>query len=656
MGKCRAVFLITFLLATAVAGAQTPTRYVIKFKNKGNNPFSLSAPQNFLSAKSIARRARYSIPFDSTDLPVTPAYIDSLRAVPGVTVLNASKWLNQVSIQTLDSAGSLSRINAFPFVLSSVSLAARITAIDALPSADKFGLQTQAIASFQNKLLADVFNYGASYNQIHLHNGEFLHNIGLQGQNMVIGMLDAGYRNFLTLKGLDSARLNNQILGTYDFVENTASVAEDDTHGMYCFSTMAANIPGQFVGTAPKAFFYLFRTEAAATEYPIEEHNWVCGAEKLDSAGADLISSSLGYNNFEAPLQRFSHIYADMNGNKTTAAIGADLAARKGLLVINAAGNEGANGWKYIVTPADGDSVLAVGAVTSTGVVGAFSSYGPSSDGQVKPDLASVGVSTVILSTNNAVAKGNGTSFATPNLAGLVACLWQGFPEASNMEIINALRQSGSIANAPDDRIGYGIPDVKKALITLLKKHSKSAVSNVDCNAQLSWTSKDVDFMSYEIERKGAGESEFQKIATMPGTGNVFEDHTYSFTDNLSGSNAGVFVYRVKQIIDTSAGAFFYFDEVKTEQPTSCKKEGLSLLPNPVKEVTHLKIAFAERIENLRVLITDMAGRPVYNRAANKPAGTFQLPLSLHHLAKGKYVVAVYNKDQKIATTSLVKL
>ncbi len=657
MFKSSAVFIFLFGLMAASAGAQTPTRFVVKFKDKGSNPFSFSAPQSFLSAKSIARRTRYSIPLDSTDLPITPRYIDSLRKVPGVTVLNASKWLNQVSIQTTDSAYSLSLINAFPFVLSSTPLAARVTAHNPIASLFKFGLQTQALASFQKGgLVADVYNYGASYNQIHIHNGEFLHNIGLRGQNMIIGMLDAGYKSYQTLKAFDSARLNGQILGTYDFVENTGSVDEDDAHGMFCFSIIAANIPGQFVGTAPKAFFYLFRTEEAATEYPIEEHNWVCGAERLDSVGADLISSSLGYSNFDAPLTSYSHVYADMNGNKTTAAIGADLAAKKGLLVVNAAGNEGANSWKYIITPADGDSVLAVGAVNTSGAVGTFSSYGPSSDGQIKPDLASVGVGTVIQNTNNTIARGNGTSFAAPNLAGLAACLWQGFPEATNMEVIGALRQSGSISNAPDNRIGYGIPDVKKALAVLTKKFSKIAATYADCHTTLAWTSNDVAFMGYDIERKTAGETQFTKVGQQAGTGAEFGKRNYTFFDDVTEIEAGAISYRVKQIIDTSAGASFYLDEVKIIHTASCRKEEITLLPNPAKSVTYIQINQPEPMQNLRVDIVDMSGRNVYSQTTNKPSGTYRVQLSIGHLAKGKYIVVVYNEGKKIATKELIKL
>jgi subtilisin family serine protease len=176
----------------------------------------------------------------------------------------------------------------------------------------------------------------------------------------------------------------------------------------------------------------------------------------------------LGYSLFDDPA--FNHTYADMNGNTTMVSKGADLAAKKGMIVCNSAGNSGNDGWKYIIAPADGDSVLAVGAVDVNGVVAGFSSYGPSSDGQIKPDVASVGAGTYVIATNGAVAQGDGTSFSNPNMAGLIACLWQAFPEFSNMQIIDAVRRSSSKFSNPNDRVGYGIPNMKLAYQILLEK------------------------------------------------------------------------------------------------------------------------------------------------------------------------------------------
>ena len=432
---------------------------------------------------------------------------------------------------------------------------------------------------------------------------------------------------------------------------------------MQCFSVIAANIPGQFVGTAPKANFYLFRTEEAATEYPIEEHNWVCGAEKLDSAGGDVISSSLGYYDFQGAFNSpaYNHVYADMNGNKTMPAIAADLAAKKGIMAVIAAGNEGNNSWHYIITPADGDSVIAVGAVNSTGVVASFSSYGPSADGQVKPDVASVGQGTIVQNPNNTIASGNGTSFACPNIAGLATCLWQGFPEYNNIKIINTLRQSGSIASAPNDRIGYGIPDVKKAVMQLIKEYSSASAIITNCKASLTWKSKDVASMKYEIERKGPGETNFIKISERFGTGTTFSNNDYEFIDDLNNTPAGNITYRIRQIIDTTIATFSsdYIDTVSINLVQTCviSNENIIVLqPNPTRSQASIKISSPAAIQNLQIKITDVLGQTMVTLIQTKQAGTVVIPLPTINIARGKYFVSVYGDGKFIGTRELLKL
>lgn len=654
--------LLTVVLLTQISEAQV-SRYIIKFKDKGSNPYSLSNPSAYLSQRAIDQRTKYSIALDSTDLPVTPRYIDSVRLAGTVTILNASKWLNSVSIQTND-ASALTKINALPFVQSVTGIALRTANQYLLNDKFKIEKQHQNLPSLKETgIRSDFYDYGSSFAQVHIHNGEFLHNIGLRGQNMIIGILDAGFKNYQTVKAFDSARNNGQILGVYDFVAKDSSVNEDDAHGLECFSTIAANIPGQFVGTAPKADFYLFRTEDASSEYPIEEHNWVCGAERIDSAGGDVISSSLGYNTFDVPLASASHSYADMNGNTTMAAIGADLAARKGILVVNSAGNEGGNSWKYIVTPADGDSVMAVGAVSTSGAVAGFSSYGPSSDGQIKPDVASVGVATVVQFSNNTIGTSNGTSFSCPNLAGLTTCLWQGFPEFNNMKIIHALQQSASQAPAPDDRAGYGIPDVRKALMNLLKDFASSTASASNCTVTLQWTSKDVSSMKYEIERMLPGQNNFLKIAEQNGTGTVFNTRpAYQYQDVLSGVASGTVIYRIRQIIDTSAAGFTadYIDTATVTLQGGCvdaTKTEVALTPNPAKDVLTIRVTTPSASSNVVIRIFNATGQLMTILNKTKLAGTvFYDNISLLRFAKGKYYVNVYDGKKLIATRELLKL
>jgi serine protease AprX len=664
------IALALLLSLSFVEGQSQVTRYLVKLRNKGFNSFSLANPSAYLSQRAIARRSRYGIALDSTDLPVTQRYLDSIASVPGVTILNASKWLNQVSIQTTD-ANAISRINTFPFVVSVTGISFRIGGTAAgFPG--KFNQPEGRGAGNTARELdvaADVVNYGASGAQIRIHNGNFLHNIGLRGEGMVIGMLDAGYQNYLTVSSLDSARRNGQILGIYDFVARDGSVNEDNAHGEECFSTIAANQPGSFVGSAFHANYYLFRTEDAATETPIEEHNWSCGAERVDSAGGDVISSSLGYNTFDAPFTAFSHSFSDMNGNTTMAAIAADLAAKKGILVANAAGNEGNNSWGRIITPADADSVLTVGAVTYAGAAASFTSRGPSADGQIKPDVASVGVQTIIQYPSGAISGGNGTSFATPNMAGLVTCLWQGFPEFNNMKIIDALRRAGNHFTNPNDSVGYGIPDVRKALMQLTADYSTATATLANaCKTGISWNSKDVAGMRYEIERNIPGQSGFSTVGTVNGQGSVFANHSYNLVDSLINVSGGTVTYRIRQVFDTdpASPAADFIDQVTVSVGAGCgttaintptlPEGGIVLLPNPTHNAFGIKVSLGSAVQDVQLRITDAAGKVVYRGKRSLPAGITVIPVSLGAYASGKYYITLYGNGQLLGTRELIKL
>lgn len=646
------------------------TRYEVKLKNKGSSPFSFSNPSAFLSQRAIDRRTHQNITLDSTDLPVTPSYVVQIRNVPNVTVLNDSKWLNSVSIQTSD-ANAISTISNFPFVSSVSGIAARPNQRgNDVSTRNKFLEEeiTYPVPPLQRPegLNADYYNYGSnSFAEIHLHNGEFLHNIGLRGQGMQIAVLDGGFYNYTNLKAFDSMNANGQVLGTWDFVSREASVTEDHPHGMQCLSTIAANIPGQFIGKAPKANFYLFRTEDVNSEYPIEEHNWVCGAERADSAGADVISSSLGYYDFDNPV--FNYTYTDMNGHTTSSVMGADLAAKKGLLVFNSAGNEGNNSWHYLITPSDGDSVVAVGAVNSAGITGSFSSYGPSSDGRIKPDLASVGVSALVEATNNTVGMSNGTSFSCPNMAGLGTCLWQGFPEFNNMKIVKSLHQASNKFNSPDDRTGFGIPDMKKAFASLLIDFSSANASVLNCVATINWTSKDVAAMKYDIERKAPAETNYTKVGELnPSPGTILKNNSYTFTNSVEGLNPGIVSYRIKQIIDTATASYtqVYIDTTFITLTESCVIPGanpvipiLTIQPNPVSgSMANLVIETSYNVSNMPILMYDNKGALVMKIASSKLSGKKTIEIPIDNLAKGKYYIRVFNSDKPIGTVELLRL
>lgn len=659
MKKLLLFFFIFFIVSQSYSQF---SRYIIYFKNKDATTFSLSNPSAYLSQRSIDRRTKYAIAIDSSDLPVPATYILQVKNIAGVTVLNSSRWLNAISV-SLSNNNLLAQIEALPFVKKTNAIAARSISTETYTEDEMQDLNTNRQHRAQNTE-GNYFDYGSSsLSEMHLHKGEFLHNIGLRGQGMQIAVIDGGFYQYNTYKAFDSVNANNQILDTWDFVTGDASVAEDISHGMSCLSTIAANIPGQFIGTAPKAGFRLYRSEDAASEYPVEEFNFICAAERADSSGVNIISCSLGYNTFTNST--FNYTYADMNGDKTLAAIGADIAAKKGLLLFIAAGNSGNDAWKYIVTPADADSVLTVGAVNTAGIPGSFSSYGPSSDGRVKPDIASVGVSAIVQTSSNTVGISNGTSYACPKMAGLGTALWQGFPEFTNMQIVQVIKEAGSIYNTPDNRIGYGIPDMKKAFSALLSRFSTANATINNCTATLNWTSKDVQGMRYEIERKIPGETLYSKIAEIAAqNGTTLGIHNYQLIQPIDNSAAGVISYRIRQVIDTSIAEFtaVYIDTIDATLSGPCpipidNTTSATIAPNPVlTNNATLIIQSPDAIPSLHILVFDMKGTKVYQTVTSKGSGKINLNIPTTSFAKGAYFVKVLDGSKEISVPRFLKL
>ena len=292
-----------------------------------------------------------------------------------------------------------------------------------------------------------------------------LHSLGFRGENMTIAVLDAGFFKVDSNAMFDSLWNNDQILGTKDFVEPNGNVFSRSTHGMMVLSIMGGNVPGKLIGTAPKAHYWLLRSEDADSEYPVEEDNWVCAAEFADSVGADIINSSLGYTVFFNA--KWDHTYQDMNGQVCRSTNAADIAASKGIIVCNSAGNSGNGDWYFIGAPADADSIITVGAVDAQGKLAAFSSRGPSVDGRIKPTVCAMGEGTFVSSSTGSVMSGNGTSFSSPVMAGSVACLWQANNMVSNMKMIQTVIESSNRYNKPDSGYGYGIPNLIVANLLL---------------------------------------------------------------------------------------------------------------------------------------------------------------------------------------------
>ena len=439
-----------------------PNKYYVQFTDKANSPYTLDEPLAFLTQRALDRREKQQIAVAENDLPVNPQYLEQVAAA-GATLLFPTKWLNGVTVSTT-SQQVLDAIAALPFVQGVRSLPEEPlkqvikekTFFAAESIGDVYAPKTSPLKQ------TGSFNYGNGFTQINQINGIPLHDAGFRGQGMVIAILDGGFTDVQTHVAFDSLWLNNQILGNKDFTNPGGNVFSESSHGTSVLSTIGANVPGQLIGTAPKASFWLLRSESVSSEHLIEEYNWVSAAEFADSVGVDIINSSLGYIDFDFP--QWTHTYPDMDGTTCVATIGADIASDKGILVVNSAGNSGGDSFfPYIGSPADGFKVFSIGAVDGTGARASFSSIGPTYDGRIKPDVMAMGQGTALANGNNNFTYGNGTSFSSPVMAGMTACLWQSNPNFTNTSIREAIKMSGSNATQPNSTFGYGIPDFYQA-------------------------------------------------------------------------------------------------------------------------------------------------------------------------------------------------
>ncbi len=451
-----------FLAAACIAASYTAQAQVkvykfwVEFSDKQNSPYSVNRPLEFLSQRSLDRRAKHGIAVTEQDFPVNPSYRDGLSAT-GVQVLHTSRWFNAATIRTTDSS-LIDKIKALPFVKGARLLYHRIE-FDTEKKGPSPVSEYLRSAGGSNEPTNST-DYGEGFRQIEQINGIDLHKSGYQGQGILIAVLDAGFYQAGKMKTFESLRDEGRLWGISDLVDFDSSVYEDDSHGMNVLSCMAAYVPGKFIGTAPKANYWLIRTEDANTEYPIEEANWVAGAEMADSLGADLINSSLGYTKFGD--SDMDHSFESLNG-KSIASRAATLCAHRGLLVCNAAGNEGDGPWKFVGIPADADSILTIGGVDADNVHASFSSYGPTADGRIKPTIVARAAGTIVASSKDKFYNSNGTSFASPVMCGMIACLMQANPNASIYQVMDALKWSASQAADPDNILGWGIPDFKIA-------------------------------------------------------------------------------------------------------------------------------------------------------------------------------------------------
>lgn len=435
-------------------------------------PFSLEEPEAYLSDRSLARRAKQGLPMDSLDLPVSPDIVQALNALPDWQVIHASKWMSSVTLAARDSTADSVAVLDLPFVAS----LKRTRLLSPMPR------PSEDAKKDKSKVLLPTTTYGQGWTALEQLNAPSLHALGFDGSGMWIAVLDAGFQGADVLPAFERLRDEGRLV-----VPSGANIAfggnnvfAHSRHGASVLGTMGCAWTDSLVGTAPGATYFCYVTEDVTQERRIEEEHWIVAAEHADSLGVDLMNTSLGYSLFDDTTSH--HAVEDLDGITARISLASSIAASRGILVVTSAGNNGDDPWRAITFPADADNILAVGAVRANGNHGWFSGFGPSADGRIKPDVMALGVSTPYPRFDGTVGRGNGTSFASPILCGAAASLWQAHPTATALEVRQAILESAHLYTAPNDSMGYGIPDMWLAHELLMANH---ASANANHNALL---------------------------------------------------------------------------------------------------------------------------------------------------------------------------
>ncbi|MCK4633043.1 MAG: S8 family serine peptidase, partial [candidate division Zixibacteria bacterium] len=412
----------------------------------------------YITEKARLRRAKAdpeTLLIDRRDYRVSPVILDNIRQT-GARIRTVSRWLNAVSVEA--TGRQLQQLARFePIAEIDLVSTIDITRPDVVP------YPKDRVAPTRSEELA----YGFSLMQNQFVHSTKLHQAGYTGAGILIALLDTGFKTDLT--AFDST----SIVATWDFINNDEAVDESDCpddpagwqqnyHGTLVLSAIGAYWPDTLIGIAPRADFALAKTEISCgyTELRVEEDNWIAGAEWADSIGADIISSSLGYTTFD---DNSGYTFEDLDGNTAFTTIAADIAASKNIVVITAVGNERLKDWNALVTPSDGDSVLAVGAVSSDSSLASFSSPGPSADGRIKPDITSLGVGVTTVAPDGFLTSASGTSLSTPLVAGGAALALDVDSTLTAAALLDRIRSNGSQADSPDNDFGYGLFDAARS-------------------------------------------------------------------------------------------------------------------------------------------------------------------------------------------------
>ena len=447
--------LLVAVLAASFMNAQVQDALVF-LTDKEDVAASIANPISILTQDAIDRKTLQSTPIDARDVPVNEDYITQLKNSLGISVYAKSKWMNAVYVR--GTQNDIEDLITTDFVSSVEFMDKSLNFRPGGTIPDKFAIENQ-----QSRI---IYNYGDAANQTTMIRADYLHEQDFTGDGMVVAVLDSGFPNVLNNPAFSSIVAQDRLLGTYDFALRQENVDGTGSHGARTFSNIGGFILDQFVGTAPEASFYLFRTEYGPTENPVEEAWWVEALERADSLGVDVVNTSLGYRAYDNAA--YDHSYEDLDGQTTIGARGANHAFDKGMILVTSAGNGGSSSFPTVGTPGDSPGMLTIGAVDSDGDYVSFSSIGPTVDGRVKPDVMAQGLNAAVVSQNGTVSTGSGTSFSSPIMAGAVASLWQARPEISNGQIMQVVRESAHLFNNPTDEMGYGIPNFEDALTILL--------------------------------------------------------------------------------------------------------------------------------------------------------------------------------------------
>jgi serine protease AprX len=576
--------IFSFLIAlvfTSVLSANDGQRIWVYFKDKGQVEIHKiqAIAQSHLSERSVLRRMRQGKvpPLDYSDLPVQASYLQKLQQM-GFIVYRQSKWLNAVSGWADEN--TINTLHDLPFVL-------KIEKVRRYTCTNRYEPCSQD-HSFLGK--TEQNEYGPSENQDMMIGIPQAHNMGFHGQGVRIALFDTGF-----LLHHDALQ-NVKVMASWDFVQGDSTVANEQNdaasqqnHGTEVLAVIAGYKPSQLIGPAYGAEYLLAKTELVTSETHLEEDNWVAAAEWADSLGTDIISTSLGYSTFDSG--QVNYTYADMDGNTTIITRAADLAVSKGIAVFAAAGNEGNNTWHYITAPADGDSVIAVGGVQPDGAPWSTSSYGPTADGRIKPDLVAQGqaVYTINPASLNLYSYASGTSMACPLAAGAAAILLSADSTLTPMQLRELMTSTASRAQNPDNKMGYGLINLEKSLARILDGRvvqltGFTSYSTAGRNV-LNWSVNSSMKIKEWIIARQRGEADFNTIGYLQVPVDQIYPANFSFADlDISGGE----VYRYRLQVELVTGNIFSIDTLLVQSSTPQQVGLYQNFPNPFNTTTQI--------------------------------------------------------------------